>query len=88
MFKRIVILLALCAPCAAQVVEIKPPDGEQFNPNTISGEMSPGADHQCAVMMTGNVYCMGKNDKGQLGLGYADGKVHGWEPVGRQIWTR
>ena len=38
--------------------------------------LAPGGRHTCAFKGTGEVFCWGANDRGQLGQGAADGNTH------------
>lgn len=39
---------------------------------TMAAEVSAGSDHVCALRMDSNVFCWGRNNRGQLGVGGSD----------------
>jgi cysteine-rich repeat protein len=47
-------------------------DDEDIASNEPFVQISAGLEHTCAVADSGNVYCWGRNDDGQLGYGHGD----------------
>jgi len=62
------LLLALAAGACGQ--ETTAPNGLVF------AQVSAGDYHTCAIATGGTMYCWGRNDEGQLGIGASDSAVH------------
>ena len=61
---------------AAELVDVEEVDAGMPAGAADWVEVAANGEFSCGLRATGALYCWGRNDVGQLGLGRADGEAH------------